>query len=332
MHPFAIYVRTLARGPGLSRNLTREEARDAMRLILAGDVEREQLGAFLLLMRYRGESPDELSGMIEAARETIGITAGPRPDLDWPSYADRHKQLPYFVLSALLLAANGVRVLMHGIEGETEGFVSTRTVLDRLGISTSRTPESAAERLGATGFAYLGLEDVCPALAAMIGLRPVLGLRSPIHSVARGLNPMAAPYQIQGVFHPNYRPLHREAARLLGQRHLAVFKGGAGEAQRAPDKACVVARLRDGVAGEEQWPPLPGGAGFRPREETQDPERVAALWRGELEDAAGAVAAITGTVAIALAMLGRVGSMEEARAASEAMWRARSTVAAPAFA
>ena len=71
-HPFAAYVRILARGPGLSRPLTQEEARDAMRLILAGEVEPEQLGAFLMLMRYRGESAGELAGLVEAARDMAG--------------------------------------------------------------------------------------------------------------------------------------------------------------------------------------------------------------------------------------------------------------------
>ncbi len=329
-HPFAIYVRTLARGPGLSRSLSREEAREAMRLILAGEVEPEQVGAFLMLMRYRSESPDELAGLVEAARAAIRPPRpAARPDLDWPSYADRHRQLPWFVLSALLLAANGTRVIMHGIAGEAEGYVPTRAALDALGIPVSRTAEEVAARLDAGCFAYMGLEDICPQFTELIDLRSLLGLRSPIHSAARALNPFDAPHQIQGVFHPNYRPLHQEAARLLGQPHAAVFKGGGGEAQRNPDKACTVMRLTGGEPDEEVWPPLPAGAGFRPRDEEQDPARIAALWRGEGEEPAGPVAAVTGTAAIALRMLGRASSMEEAQAMAERMWRSRLTVTSP---
>jgi anthranilate phosphoribosyltransferase len=320
-HPFAAYVRILARGPGLSRPLTREEARDAMRLILAGEVEPEQLGAFLMLMRYRGESAEELAGLVEAARDTIRIPANAPPvDLDWPSYADRHKQLPWFLLAALLLAENGVTVLMHGIAGESEGFAPTRSVLAKLGIPVSPTSEAAASRLGTAGFAYVGLETLSPRLDELIALRPLLGLRSPVHSLAGELNPLRAPCQIQGVFHPNYRPLHQQAAALLGQPQAAIFKGGGGEAQRNPDKPCIVARVDNDGTIEEEWPVLSDGQGFRPREEPLDPDRVAALWQGRMGDLPGPVAAITGTVAIALKMLGRAGTMDEAQALAERMW------------
>jgi anthranilate phosphoribosyltransferase len=323
-HPFAAYVRTLARGPGLSRSLTREEARDAMRLILAGEVEPEQLGAFLMLMRYRGESAEELAGLVEAARDTIRILANAPPvDLDWPSYADRHKQLPWFALAALLLAENGIKVLMHGIAGESEGFVPTRAVLAKLGIPVSPNLEAAGCHLGMTGFAYVGLEALSPRLDELIALRPLLGLRSPVHSLARELNPLRAPCQIQGVFHPNYRTLHQQAAALLGQPQAAIFKGGGGEAQRNPDKPCIVARVDGGRTTEEEWPALPDGQGFRPREEPLDPERVAAFWQGRTNDLPGPVAAITGTVAIALKMLGRADSMNEAQALADRMWRER---------
>src|SRR5215213_10397974 len=119
-HPFAGYVRTLGRGPGRSRALTREEARGALRMVLRGETDPHQVGAFLMLLRYRGEDPEEVAGLVEAAREAAG--AGPVPagtvpvDLDWPSYgAGRTRGAPWFLLAALALAQGGrYRVLMHG--------------------------------------------------------------------------------------------------------------------------------------------------------------------------------------------------------------------------
>src|ERR671916_1827063 len=119
-HPFAAYVRTLGRGPGRSRALTREEARDALRMVLRGEADPHQVGAFLMLLRFRGEDAEEVAGLVEAAREAAG--AGPPPagsapvDLDWPSYrAGRTRGAPWFLLAALALArAGGRRVLMHG--------------------------------------------------------------------------------------------------------------------------------------------------------------------------------------------------------------------------
>ena len=82
---FATYVATLGRGPGRSRALTRAEAKDAMALLLAGQVEPIQIGAFLMLLRYRGEDPEEITGLVQGAAATTTI-AGAQADLDWPSY------------------------------------------------------------------------------------------------------------------------------------------------------------------------------------------------------------------------------------------------------
>ncbi len=105
---------------------------------------------------------------------------------------------------------------------------------------------------------------------------------------------------------------------LEGQAVAAIFKGGAGEVQRNPLKPCRVAWVRDGETGEEDWPALLPGVAHKWREEPLDPERVAALWRGEI-DLPAPEAAVTGTVALALSALGRA----EDRTEAQAMWRAR---------
>ncbi len=89
-HEFAPYVRILGRGPGKSRSLTRAEARHALGMVLRGEATREQIGAMLMLLRYRGEAIDEMAGLVEAARAHAGLPlVPPNPiDLDWPSYAD----------------------------------------------------------------------------------------------------------------------------------------------------------------------------------------------------------------------------------------------------
>ena len=116
-HGFAPFVRILGRGPGRSRSLTREEARYAIGEVLAGRVEREQVGALLMLLRYRGEAVEEMVGLVEGARDHAKLPwrFARKVDLDWPSYADgRTRGLPWYLLAALLLAKSGLRVLMHG--------------------------------------------------------------------------------------------------------------------------------------------------------------------------------------------------------------------------
>ena len=323
-HPFAKYLRVVGRGPNLSRDLEEHEAADAMAMVLAGEVTPEQLGAFLLVLRYKGESGPELAGFVRAARASFAAPAEVTPavDLDWPSYADRHRQQPWFVLAALLLAENGARVLMHGIAGQRQGTAPTRPALAALGITPCRSLDEAAARLEAEGFAYLGLESFCPALDDLLALRPRLGVRTVANSLARALNPMGAPCQLQGVFHPPYRATHREAALRLGQPHAAIFKGGAGEAQRTPLKPCLVATVHEGAGGEEEWPATLPDTGYRWRDEPLEAAHIAALWRGEREAEVPA-AAVTATAALALKLSGRAASIAEAETMAAEMWRAR---------
>ena len=85
-HPFAVFVRILGKGKRGARDLTRDEAREAMGMLLDGKVEDTQLGAFLMLLRHKEESAEELAGFTEAVRERLhapGIVV----DIDWPTYA-----------------------------------------------------------------------------------------------------------------------------------------------------------------------------------------------------------------------------------------------------
>ncbi len=72
----ATHVRTLGRGPGRSRSLTREEAEDAMRLMLSGDAAPQAVGALLMLMRMKGETAEEIAGFAHAAQSAMPEVAG----------------------------------------------------------------------------------------------------------------------------------------------------------------------------------------------------------------------------------------------------------------
>ena len=130
-HPFAPYVRTLGRGKRARRSLTREEAADAMAMILRGGAESAQIGAFLMLLRVKEETTEELAGFLDACRPVCRerLATLPAVDVDWPSYAGKKKHPPWYLLAARLLADNGVRILMHGGPAHTPNRQYTDTFL-----------------------------------------------------------------------------------------------------------------------------------------------------------------------------------------------------------
>jgi len=326
-HPFAPYVRILGKGPNLSRPLTQDEARTAMSMVMAGQVEPVQLGAFLCLLRVKTETPEEAAGLAQAIRDSIansGASPGIAVDVDWASYAGKSRRLPYYLLAALALAKSGIRVFMHGAEGHTEGRVYTSQALAALGIPVATSLAQAAEQLDRSRFAYMTLEHLSPPLHRIMELKALLGLRSPIHTVARMVNPLGAAFTINGVTHPPYLPVHQEGSALLGETSAAAFKGDGGEVERRPEKPCEVWALVHGEKVREEWPALVAGA--REKEEHLDLGLLKALWTGAAQDDF-ADAAIAGTMALVLRYSGRAGSQAEAEAMGRSLWAGRHTQA-----
>ncbi|MCR8546468.1 glycosyl transferase family protein [Salipiger sp. P9] len=314
------HVRTLGRGPGRSRSLTRDEAAEAMALMLSGKADPHAVGALLMLLRMKGETAEEIAGFAGAAQASL--PALPRPALDWPSYAaGRTRGLPWFLLSARLVAMAGHKVLMHGWNGADRAI---RDGLPVAGIPVADTPDAAGMLLDTHGIAYLPLETLSPALFRLLGLRDVLHLRSCINTVCRMLNPGRAAVSVQGVFHPPYRLLQADAGQLLGLEALSVIKGGGGEFERHPAKTIAGFGLRGGDAWEGGYPALLPEETRRLDDGAEDMTLLAALWSGTLRDPF-AEAVVLGTAALALDTLGSEAPEDEARA----LWEVR-RVSAPA--
>jgi anthranilate phosphoribosyltransferase len=316
-HPFAEFIKILGKGKKGSRPLTQDEAYRAMKMILTDEVMPIQLGAFLMLMRIKEETCEELAGFVLAARESFAFQPSIKVELDWSSYAGKRRHLPWFLLSTLLLAENGTKVFMHGAGGHTQGRVYTEKVLQFLGIAPAYSLAEAEQQLLANNFSYLSLQHICQPLYDMINLRPVMGLRSPVHTLVRLLNPLQASHSIQGIFHPSYRQVHQNAALLVGEKNMAVLKGEGGETERNPDVECLVQSVREGELVDELWPEL--FARRHMKDEDLNPEKLAALWRGQLQDEF-AEATVIATAAVALKLLGKAETQEAAHTLAQTYW------------
>jgi anthranilate phosphoribosyltransferase len=328
-HPFAKFVAILGRGKTKQRHLTVEESREAMGMILRGETMPEQTGAFLMLLRLKEEAPEEIAGFAMSTREEFDLpTEVPHVDIDWSSYAGKRIQLPWFLLSALTLVGAGFRVFMHGTDGHTPGRVYTRETLERLGFPIATDLTEAAEHIRENRFAYTPLQVLSPKLQDLIQLRPIFGLRSPVHSFSRMLNPFDAPVMMQGIFHRGFMDIHAGAARLVKQPHMAVFRGEGGEIERRPNKPTLVYTTSgDNEPVSETWPALLSEA-HQPSDTEMNVDNLIAIWRGQ-DTSEYATAAITGTVAIALKTMGKAETVKTAQDMATQMWHDRDLDALP---
>jgi anthranilate phosphoribosyltransferase len=114
--------------------------------------------------------------------------------------------------------------------------------------------------------------------------------------------------------------VHQQAAAILQQPHAAVLKGEGGETERNPDMECLVQSVHNGELLDENWPAL-----FERRHvksEELDPRQLSLIWQGSIEDEF-AESAIIGTAAIALKLLGKAESQQQAQQLATDYWLSR---------
>jgi anthranilate phosphoribosyltransferase len=160
-----------------------------------------------------------------------------------------------------------------------------------------------------------------PTLDRLLSMRRLFGLRSPVNTVARLLNPADAPYGVDGVFHPPYIDLHLGVAERMGRPRLLVLKGGGGEAERVPLKPAT-ATLWDSSEGRRtlNLAPVEGLQPHAPASDT--PAMLAAVWNGEMAPETP-LATIQATIALALLATGRATEPAQAMADAAAAWAQR---------
>lgn len=318
-HPFAQYIRIIGKGKNGARSLTYDEAYAAFSLILKNEVLDVQLGAFLMLLRVKEESVDELTGFVQATKDQL--TFKPLEiDLDWSSYAGKRKHFPWFLLAALTLARHGYKIVMHGASGHTINRIYTEQVLEYLGYFICQNEDDVTTQLAQHNFAFLPLNVISPQLSDMIDLRNVMGLRSPIHTLARLINPFNAPATMQAIFHPAYRSSHQHAAFKLGYQNSAVIKGEGGEFERNPDAKTLICGIQQGELYEYELPKLTDNRS--PSEEQLDLDIFKAVWQGQQHHEYGEIAIIE-TMGIALYTMGVVSDYTTAMNKAKQLWQTR---------
>ncbi len=321
MHSFAKFIQIPGKGRNGMRSLTRQEAYEAMAMIADGDVEPEQLGAFLMLMRVKEETAEEVAGFTQALRERIAIPrSDTRPAIDWAAYAGKKRHLPWFLLAALLLGRNGYPVLMHGLSRDDER-IYVPEALEYLGLVTADSLQDAQRQCNEIGFAYLPIEALSPRTAELIAMRDLFGLRPPLNTVARMLNPLAAPLSLMGVFHPNFSGIHQQALAMLEQPRALVVKGEGGEFERIPDRKAELFGVHDGLESHAQWPTLLA-PGKQVKPELLELSHLRAVWEGRETDDYGE-RAVTGTLAMVIFALGLEKEPETAHALAQNWWAER---------
>jgi anthranilate phosphoribosyltransferase len=238
------YIKEIGRGKQGARSLGREQAADLFGQLLDGTVTDLEVGAFCLAMRIKGETPEEMAGFIDAAYARLNLVpAGEKPLIVLPSYNGARKLPVLTPLLALLVAARGLPVLMHGTATESSR-VFVPQVLQALGIAA--LPSIRAVKPGEATFAPTEL--LSPGLKRLLDVRRAVGLRNSAHSLVKLINPCAGPAVVVSSYtHPEYAVSMAAVFELMGSTAL-LLRGTEGEvvadARRLPQMDGFIAGRR----------------------------------------------------------------------------------------
>ena len=270
----------IAKGPKVSKDLTWEECKQAMKALIEGEATPAQVGAFLIAMRFKSESVTELAALTAAARQYVPplIFSKDVALVDVPSYAGKQDTFHAAVAASIVAASAGAAVLMHGYDG-IPSRPGSAGVLKALGIPVDAEPKQVTEQLHKNGFAYLDIGLYHPPVYRFLEMRQELGVRNVFHPIARLLNPARAAVQVVGLSHPPHFEKTAEALRMLGCPRALVIRGVEGDPELSASMATRVLELRDerimplGVAPKDcglAFVPSREMAGFPPNQREKE--------------------------------------------------------------
>ena len=230
----AHHIREIGRGKDGARSLDETQAHDLMNRVLDRSVTDLEIGAFAIAMRIKGESIAELAGFLAAAHERCIQVPNRRPTVVLPSYNGARKLPNLTALLALLLTQEGVDVLVHGTEHDA-GRVTTAAIFRDLGLPFASDATQIEDAWARHEPVFIRIEALCPALARLLDVRRVIGLRNPGHTVAKLLMPCTGvgALRVVNYTHPDYATLLQAFLSHSGASAL-LMRGTEGEPAADP--------------------------------------------------------------------------------------------------
>lgn len=230
-----------------NRDLTAEEMTDVMRLIMTGEATQAQIGGFLVGLRMKGETVDEIAAAASVMRELatpVDIESDNLVDTCGTG-GDASGAFNISTASAFVVAAAGGTVAKHGNRSISSKSGSA-DVLEAAGVSLDLNAEQVAVCVVELGVGFMFAPKHHGAMKHAIGPRREMGVRTIFNVLGPLTNPAGAPNQVLGVFSDQWlEPLAQVLGRL-GSKHVLVVHSDDGMDEISVSAATQIAELKDG--------------------------------------------------------------------------------------
>ena len=238
-------------------DLSRDEARQVMGSIMDGEATPAQIGGFLVALRLKGETADEIAGCAEAMREHVLAVRPQRDDLvdTAGTGGDVARTFNISTAAALVAAAAGAGVAKHGNRAVSSSSGSA-DVLEALGFSLALEPDRIERSIDELGFGFLFAPTHHPAMRHAAPVRHELATRTVFNVLGPLTNPAGARAQVVGVYAPELVPTIAEVLLALGATRAFVVHGAGGVDELSPSGPNLVCEVVDGQVRRREIDPL----------------------------------------------------------------------------
>jgi len=215
--------------------------------VMEGEATPAQIGGFLVALRLKGETPDEIAGFAEAMRDHALSVRPQREDLvdTAGTGGDGQATINISTAAALVAAAAGAGVAKHGNRAVSSACGSA-DVLEALGFSLEQEPERVVRSIDELGFGFLFAPTHHPAMRHAAAVRRELGTRTVFNVLGPLTNPAGARAQVVGVYSPHLVRTIADVLAQLGSRRAFVVHGAGGIDELSPCGPNEVCEVVDG--------------------------------------------------------------------------------------
>ncbi len=229
------------------QNLSADDMTAVMRLIMTGEATPAQVGGFLIGLRMKGETVDEVAAAAGVMRELATKVEVNRDNLvdTCGTGGDASGSFNISTASAIVVAAAGGRVAKHGNRSISSKSGSA-DVLEAAGVNLELTPEQVAECVNEIGVGFMFAPMHHSAMKHAIGPRREMGVRTIFNVLGPLTNPASAPNQVLGVFSKDWVEPLAEVLQRLGSEHVMVVHADDGMDEISIASPTFVAELKDG--------------------------------------------------------------------------------------
>jgi anthranilate phosphoribosyltransferase len=229
------------------RDLDSDDMRSVMRLIMTGQATPAQVGGFLVGLRMKGETVDEIAAAASVMRElaTHVEVSGPHLVDTCGTGGDGASTFNISTASALVAAAAGGRVAKHGNRSVSSKSGSA-DVLEAAGVRLDLTPSQVAACIDRVGVGFLFAPRHHGAMKHAVGPRREMGIRTVFNLLGPLTNPAGAPNQVLGVFSSQWLEPLAQVLKQLGSEHVLVVHAEDGLDEISIGAPTRVAELRHG--------------------------------------------------------------------------------------